>query len=47
MHGVDWEAMLQKYLPLVDRVSTRDELAELFGLREVAQAAPVRLAFNV
>ncbi|MCA9310591.1 MAG: PDZ domain-containing protein [Phycisphaerales bacterium] len=31
MHGVDWEAMLQKYLPLVDRVSTRDELADVIA----------------
>ncbi len=29
MHGVDWPAMLEKYLPLLDRVTTRDELADL------------------
>jgi len=29
MHGVDWEAVLRKYLPLVDRVTTREELADL------------------
>ncbi len=29
MHGVDWPAMLQKYLPLVDRVTTRAELSDL------------------
>ncbi|MCE9618763.1 MAG: PDZ domain-containing protein [Planctomycetes bacterium] len=26
MHGVDWRAMLDKYLPLVDRVTSRAEL---------------------
>lgn len=26
MHGVDWRAMLEKYLPMVDRVTTRSEL---------------------
>ncbi|WP_263355969.1 S41 family peptidase [Acidicapsa ligni] len=26
MHGVDWPAMRDRYLPLVDRVSNRDEL---------------------
>jgi tricorn protease len=26
MHGVDWRAMLDKYLPMVDRVSSRAEL---------------------
>ncbi|UCC71473.1 MAG: PD40 domain-containing protein [Gemmatimonadota bacterium] len=31
MHGVDWDATLQKYLPLVDRVTTRDELSDLIG----------------
>ncbi len=31
MHGVDWEGTLQKYLPLVDRVTTRDELSDLIG----------------
>jgi len=29
MHGVDWVAMLQKYLPLVDRVTSRSELSDL------------------
>ena len=29
MHGVDWEGMLEKYLPLVDRVGSRAELADL------------------
>jgi len=29
MHGVDWEAMRDKYLPLVDRVRTRDDLNDL------------------
>lgn len=31
MHGVDWDGMLEKYLPLVDRVTTRDELSDLIG----------------
>lgn len=31
MHGVDWDAMHEKYLPLVDRVTTRDELSDLIG----------------
>jgi len=31
MHGVDWDGTLQKYLPLVDRVTTRDELSDLIG----------------
>jgi len=31
MHGVDWEAMYEKYLPLVDRVTTRNELNEVLA----------------
>ena len=31
MHGVDWDGALQKYLPLVDRVTTRTELSDLIG----------------
>ena len=31
MHNVDWRGMLDKYLPLVDRVTTRDELASLMS----------------
>lgn len=31
MHGVDWDAMYQRYLPLVDRVTTRNELSDLIG----------------
>ncbi len=31
MHGVDWEGALNKYLPLVDRITTRDELSDLIG----------------
>jgi len=31
MHGVDWKAMHAKYLPLVDRVTTRNELSDLIG----------------
>lgn len=29
MHGVDWKGVLERYLPLVDRVHSRDELADL------------------
>lgn len=31
MHGVNWEAMYEKYLPLVNRVTTRNELSDLIG----------------
>ena len=31
MHGVDWNAMRDRYLPLVDRVSDRDELNDLIA----------------
>lgn len=31
MHGVDWDAMLEKYLPLADRVTDRSELNDLIG----------------
>lgn len=31
MHGTDWPAILQRYLPLVDRVSTRAELSDLIS----------------
>ena len=31
LHGVDWEGVRDKYLPLVDRVTTRAELSELIG----------------
>ena len=31
MHGVDWDAMHAKYLPLVSRVTTREELSDLIG----------------
>jgi len=31
MHGVDWPGMLDKYLPLVDRVTTRAELSDLIA----------------
>jgi len=29
MHGVDWDAMYEKYAPLVERVTTRNELSDL------------------
>jgi tricorn protease len=31
MHGVDWNAMYYKYLPLVERVSTRNELNDVLA----------------
>lgn len=31
MHGVNWDAMHKKYFPLVDRITTRDELSDLIG----------------
>jgi len=43
MHGVDWDAMYDKYLPLVDRVTTRNELndvlARLIGELSVLHAS--------
>jgi len=32
MHGLDWDAVKDKYLPLVDRVTTRLELNDLIGM---------------
>ncbi|MCC7142574.1 MAG: PD40 domain-containing protein [Candidatus Eisenbacteria bacterium] len=31
MHGVDWPAVREKYRPLVSRVTSREELADIFG----------------
>jgi len=31
MHGVDWDSMYEKYLPLIDRVTTRNELNDVIG----------------
>ncbi len=31
MHGVDWNALRDKYLPLVDRITSRRELNDLIG----------------
>ncbi|HEY3283660.1 MAG TPA: S41 family peptidase [Armatimonadota bacterium] len=31
MHGLDWPAVLKQYLPLADRVTDRDELADLMA----------------
>jgi len=31
MHNVDWQGVRDKYLPLVDRVTTRNELSDLIG----------------
>jgi len=32
MHGLNWEAVRDKYLPLVKRVTTRLELNDLIGM---------------
>jgi tricorn protease len=32
MHGVDWNGVRDKYLPLVARVTTRDELSDVIGM---------------
>ncbi len=31
MQGVDWNAVYEKYLPLVDRVASREELSDILG----------------
>lgn len=31
LHGLDYRASLDKYLPLVDRITTREELSDLIG----------------
>jgi len=31
MHGVDWRGALDKYMALIDRVTTRNELSDLIG----------------
>ena len=31
MHGVDWNAVLKRHLPLVERITTREELSDLIG----------------
>jgi len=31
MHGVDWRGVLDKYMPMVDRVSTREELSDVIA----------------
>ena len=31
MHGVDWKAMRDRYLPLVDRVADRDDLNDVIA----------------
>jgi tricorn protease len=31
MHGVDWNAVWTQYGPLADRISSREELADMFG----------------
>jgi tricorn protease len=32
MNGVDWQAVRAKYLPLVERITTREELSDVIGL---------------
>lgn len=31
MHGVDWKGMYDRYYPLLDRITTREELSDLIG----------------
>ena len=31
MHGVDWNGVLRRHLPLLDRITTREELSDLIG----------------
>jgi len=31
LHGVDWNGVLKRHLPLLDRVTTREELSDLIG----------------
>jgi len=31
MHGVNWDAMHKKYAPLLERITTREELSDLIG----------------
>ncbi|MEZ4866130.1 MAG: S41 family peptidase [Caldilineaceae bacterium] len=31
LHGLDWQGLLQRYMPLVDRVTDRDELNDLIA----------------
>ncbi|WP_224490303.1 S41 family peptidase [Robertkochia flava] len=31
MHGVNWKAMYDRYYPLLDRITTREELSDLIG----------------
>lgn len=45
MHGVDWDAMHAKYLPLVDRVTTRSELSDLIG-RFVGELSALHTSVN-
>lgn len=50
MHGVNWDKMYEKYLPLVDRVTTRNELndviarliGELSALHTAARGGDIR-----
>jgi tricorn protease len=43
MHGLDWDAVTAKYLPLVDRVTTRDELSDIIG-RAVGELSALHTA---
>ncbi len=45
MHGVDWKAMREKYRPLVDRVSSRDELSDLLA-KMVAELSALHIFVN-
>ncbi len=43
MHGLDWEAVLEKYQALLERVTTRDELSDLIG-EVVAELAALHVS---
>ncbi len=45
MHGVDWKAMREKYRPLVDRVSSRDELSDLLA-KMVSELSALHIFVN-
>ena len=45
MHGVNWQAMHDKYFPLTNRVTTRNELSDLIG-RFVGELAALHTSVN-
>ncbi len=46
MGGVDWDDVLERYLPLVDRIATRDDLSEVLWemIGELGLVARLRAA---